>query len=124
MHPRPHPTHTSPFCSHLQGRQQWVLEYEGEWVQGVRQGRGVRDYASGESYEGDFSAGMRHGQGRYAFANTDVYAGEWVDDRRTGHGTYFYANGDVFIGALSSLAEMKWRATPATVTGGSRPPLT
>ena len=78
-----------------------MLEYEGEWVQGVRQGHGTREYASGESYEGDFSAGMRHGHGRYAFANTDIYAGEWVDDRRSGHGTYFYANGDVFIGKLT-----------------------
>ncbi len=76
----------------------WAVEYEGDWVQGARQGRGVRDYTSGERYDGDFAGGARHGHGRYSFANGDVYSGEWVDDRRTGHGTYIYANGDVFVG--------------------------
>ena len=66
----------------LKSNKQWELEYEGEWVQGMRQGRGLRQYSNGEQYEGDFSAGQRHGYGRYTFANGDVYAGEWVDDRR------------------------------------------
>jgi hypothetical protein len=75
-----------------------MLEYEGSWIQGVRQGHGIREYLNGERYEGDFVAGARHGHGRYSFTNGDVYAGEWVDDRRTGHGTYFYSNGDIFVG--------------------------
>ena len=83
---------------------QYVEEYEGEWMQGVRQGNGMKLYANGESYEGDFVAGLRHGRGRYNFTNGDVYNGEWVDDRRTGHGTYFYANGDVFIGGFAPLS--------------------
>ncbi|GAX83590.1 hypothetical protein CEUSTIGMA_g11015.t1 [Chlamydomonas eustigma] len=76
----------------------WLLEYEGDWIQGIRQGHGIREYVNGEQYDGDFVAGARHGHGRYSFTNGDVYAGEWVDDRRTGHGTYLYSNGDIFVG--------------------------
>lgn len=90
----------------------WMMEYEGEWVQGIREGHGVRSYPNGEAYEGDFTAGVRHGHGRYSFTNKDVYAGEWVDDRRTGHGTYFYANGDVFVGEHHSVIDGPCRGKP------------
>uniref|UniRef100_A0A7R9V367 MORN repeat-containing protein 3 n=1 Tax=Chlamydomonas euryale TaxID=1486919 RepID=A0A7R9V367_9CHLO len=76
-----------------------TLEYEGSYVQGVREGDGTRYYASGEQYTGDFVAGLRHGHGRFFFDAGNVYAGEWVNDRRTGHGTLFLANGDVFVGS-------------------------
>lgn len=90
-----------------------MMEYEGEWVQGIREGHGVRSYPNGEAYEGDFTAGVRHGHGRYSFTNKDVYAGEWVDDRRTGHGTYFYANGDVFVGERHSVINGPCRGKPS-----------
>lgn len=76
----------------------WVLEYEGSWIQGIREGEGTKIYPNGEEYHGDFVAGLRHGHGRYKFTSGDCYSGEWVDDQRTGHGTYFYSNGDVHVG--------------------------
>eukprot|EP00195_Chlamydomonas_chlamydogama_P011884 CAMPEP_0202890548 /NCGR_PEP_ID=MMETSP1392-20130828/910_1 /ASSEMBLY_ACC=CAM_ASM_000868 /TAXON_ID=225041 /ORGANISM="Chlamydomonas chlamydogama, Strain SAG 11-48b" /LENGTH=466 /DNA_ID=CAMNT_0049574137 /DNA_START=156 /DNA_END=1559 /DNA_ORIENTATION=+ len=91
---RPHGT--GKFFTTKDGRSE--LQYEGDWVQGIREGKGVRYYPNGETYTGDFVANVRHGYGRYVFENGDVYAGEWTDDRRTGQGTFYYTNGDVFIG--------------------------
>ncbi len=80
------------------GRGGYVLQYEGDWLQGTKEGNGTRYYHNGETYSGDFVANIRHGRGRYFFASGDMYAGEWVDDKRTGHGTYYYVNGDIFTG--------------------------
>lgn len=88
-------------CICAQGPGQFELQYEGEWVQGRREGLGTRYYHNNESYSGQFVANIRHGFGRYFFNNGDVYAGEWVDDRRTGRGTYYHANGDIFVGEWS-----------------------
>lgn len=85
-------------AANTQGPGLFELQYEGEWVQGRREGLGTRYYHNHESYSGQFVANIRHGFGRFFFGNGDVYAGEWVDDRRTGRGTLYYSNGDIFVG--------------------------
>mmetsp|Transcript_12168 Transcript_12168/g.21804 ORF Transcript_12168/g.21804 Transcript_12168/m.21804 type:complete len:543 (-) Transcript_12168:277-1905(-) len=75
-----------------------VLQYEGSWVHGRREGRGTRYYPNGEVYTGDWMANLRHGIGRHEFENGDVYSGEWADDKRTGRGTMYFRNGDIFVG--------------------------
>ena len=40
-----------------------TLLYEGEWVKGIRQGKGTYKYASGEEYTGEWYMNERHGQG-------------------------------------------------------------
>lgn len=91
----------------LQSPGVYELQYEGEWVQGRKEGLGTRYYHNNESYSGQFVADIRHGFGRYFFSNGDVYAGEWLDNRRTGRGTFFYANGDIFVGGCWA----RWHAT-------------
>ena len=74
------------------------LEYDGEWVQGRREGSGTMYYRSGEWYRGSFLANDRHGSGQYEYRNRDVYVGEWHVGRRRGLGTLYYANGDCYVG--------------------------
>ena len=74
------------------------LEYDGEWVQGRREGTGTVYYRTGEWYRGAFLANQRHGQGQYEYRNHDVYVGEWHVGRRRGLGTLYYASGDCYVG--------------------------
>lgn len=59
---------------------QYTLQYEGDWVQGRREGEGTRWYLNGESYSGAFVANIRHGQGRYEFVNVSGMASFRSDD--------------------------------------------
>lgn len=81
---------------------EWETQYEGDWIQGRREGRGSRYYNSGETYTGDFVANLRHGNGRYEYSSGDTYAGQWCDDKRHGAGTIYFASGDIFIGNFYS----------------------
>lgn len=57
--------------------------YDGDWEAGKMHGKGIykfydpiKDkYAS--KYEGDFNNGMREGKGKMTYANHDVYVGSW-----------------------------------------------
>uniref|UniRef100_A0A668AD38 Alsin Rho guanine nucleotide exchange factor ALS2 n=1 Tax=Myripristis murdjan TaxID=586833 RepID=A0A668AD38_9TELE len=85
--------------------------YEGRWLAGKPNGRGVLKwpdgriytgtfkngledgYASGEVYEGSFQDGMRHGHGmlRSGKLNTSspsVFIGQWLHDKKTGYGVF------------------------------------
>ncbi|GLC46295.1 hypothetical protein PLESTB_000996000 [Pleodorina starrii] len=77
---------------------EWILQYDGDWIQGRREGYGTRYYPTGEVYSGDWVANIRHGTGRYEYANGDMYVGQWADDKRNGAGTLYMASGDIFIG--------------------------
>ena len=49
-------------------------------------------------YQGDFVNGKKSGKGKYTFANGDIYDGEWVEDKMSGQGIYTFANGDKYEG--------------------------
>lgn len=87
-----------PTPSPLQRALEWTVQYEGDWVQGRREGHGTRYYSNGETYTGHFAANLRHGSGRYEYESGDVYAGQWLDDKRQGAGTVYFGTGDIFIG--------------------------
>ncbi|DBA90468.1 TPA: hypothetical protein ACH3X1_003733 [Trebouxia sp. C0004] len=74
------------------------LQYDGEWVRGMREGCGTCLYYNGETYQGQWISNQRHGQGRMQYSNGDAYEGLWIKDHRNGLAKYFYANGDVFVG--------------------------
>merc|ERR1712038_1237143 len=112
-------------AAHGYGVMRWQNgdRYEGDWVEGMRQGRGKYTCkASGGQYEGDYRGDKKEGTGRYVWSNGDWYQGEWAAGCRHGAGTYVwkeknekyegdwkegikegngkftYANGDVFTG--------------------------
>lgn len=57
--------------------------YVGEWVNGVRQGRGVRYFRDGSLYTGQWLAGRPHGQGSWS-SHGRTCIGTWVQGVRRG----------------------------------------
>lgn len=78
--------------------------YEGAtysgYVNELRQpdGKGKMKYSDGCLYDGDWVDGVREGQGRMEYAN-GVYEGQWKNDRKNGVGTYTWSDGKKYEGA-------------------------
>ena len=49
---------------------------------------GQRTYSNGAQYVGEFMAGLRHGKGTHTYSNGSKYVGNWEDDKRDGQGTF------------------------------------
>lgn len=49
----PYPTPSRRGRPQTHGSSEMVVQYEGEWVQGRRAGKGTRYYANGETYTGE-----------------------------------------------------------------------
>ena len=72
--------------------------YGGDFVDGKRTGKGVYTWANGNRYEGDFVADKTNGKGIQTWANGERYEGDFVDDKRTGKGILTNANGERYEG--------------------------
>lgn len=88
--------------------------YDGDWVMGLREGRGT--YWNGVSglYIGQWRDDLRHGQGAYFHGikdwspnkyteywlreNVENYSGDFVDDLYQGKGTYRWPDGQRYVG--------------------------
>ncbi|MBR6797020.1 MAG: hypothetical protein IKM53_06705, partial [Clostridia bacterium] len=72
--------------------------YEGNYVNDVRNGKGVLTLASGEKYDGHFANDLKHGNGTLNFENGEVYSGGFVngklDTRLTDENGKFILNSD------------------------------
>jgi hypothetical protein len=79
------------------GRGVWVGAdgdtYDGDFVDGVREGIGTLTTADGATYAGDWSRGRRHGQGQATWPDGSSYTGAWERDRRHGQGALRMADG-------------------------------
>ena len=62
-------------------------EYQGDWVEGVKQGTGKITYPDGAVYEGQIVNGQREGQGTLTMPDGLVYVGLWRDGRLTPRAT-------------------------------------
>ena len=67
------------------------FRFEGDFVNGKREGRGFLKDPDGGTYDGMWSNDFFNGQGT-------KYTGEWKDGIQDGYGIYFYANGDKYTG--------------------------
>ena len=82
-----------------------VNRYKGEWVNGLANGKGVREYfgSSDNSHsiiECNFVDGSANGYGKQTFDITQdderfkpYYEGEFKNGKHHGNGTYYYGNG-------------------------------
>ena len=43
-------------------------------------------WAKGDQYEGEFSNGMKNGKGLFIWSNGNKYDGDWKDNQRHGKG--------------------------------------
>ncbi|WP_067749882.1 MORN repeat-containing protein [Orrella dioscoreae] len=76
--------------------------YQGEFRDGLREGRGIQHYGNGDIYAGQWRGGKRDGEGTYWFGKAspwagDRYQGHWRQDEYAGAGKYTFApSGDSY----------------------------
>ena len=72
-------------------------EYDGDIIDGKRDGNGKMTYKHGDVYDGKWENDKRHGKGvfRYAFG---VYEGDWMDDKMHGKGVILNRMGGKYEG--------------------------
>lgn len=59
------------------------IEYEGEWKNGLKHGKGKFYWRNGDMYEGGWENGLKHGKGTLTSVGL-IYTGTWVNDCREG----------------------------------------
>ena len=90
--------------------------YVGNWVIGIREGRGTHWNGKGKLYIGQWENNKRNGQGSYIFnlprwnenehsefwlkENFENYSGSFVDDHYQGQGTYRWPGGQKYVGGF------------------------
>lgn len=72
--------------------------YEGDFVNGKREGQAVFTFKNGQIYTGRFSNDRINGKGKMSFPNGGVYEGNWVDGRIEGQGIYTAKDGGYHSG--------------------------
>ena len=76
--------------------------YEGEFKNGLREGKGTMNYKNGFIYEGDWKNDRREGRGLLYKENDKLkkerYEGEFKDGKIEGKGISYYSNGDKYEG--------------------------
>lgn len=85
--------------------------FEGHWLAGVLDGRGIHVDADGNRYEGRFVAGVPNGQGRLTMATGEIFTGPFLDGQKNGTGRTRLAGGTVYTSQWIRGEEV----------GGSRP---
>uniref|UniRef100_A0A3Q2E2D9 Ankyrin repeat and MYND domain containing 1 n=1 Tax=Cyprinodon variegatus TaxID=28743 RepID=A0A3Q2E2D9_CYPVA len=63
-----------------------------------RQGFGVQEWPDGSKYEGEFVEGLKHGKGRYTSRNGEYYEGFFYKDFKHGDAVYCWPTGHTFTG--------------------------
>ena len=72
--------------------------YDGEWENDKENGYGVYTWPNGDKYDGHFRNGLRNGRGTYTWPSGEKYVGQWLNGKRNGQGTDYYSNGDKYVG--------------------------
>lgn len=75
--------------------------YDGDYMNGERNGYGECAYDNGDKYIGTWKDGAANGVGRYAFARGGFYFGQFSNGRVDGYGVYFDGN-DYHIGVFEN----------------------
>ena len=73
-------------------------KYIGQILNGLREGKGIYYYKSGDRYEGYFRNGKQEGKGIYYYNDGDRYEGDFRNGKKEGKGIYYYNNGDRSMG--------------------------
>jgi hypothetical protein len=81
-----------------------ISSYHGNFLAGMKHGKGIKLMPNGDHYEGDFREDYRDGHGVYVWGDKtkwagDRYEGEYRRDLRHGWGVFQWGNGDRYEGA-------------------------
>lgn len=69
-----------------------IIEYEGDFVEGEKEGRGKALLANGSTYEGEFAKGQLTGFGKMKWKNGNYFEGEFRGSKRNGRGVLKFYN--------------------------------
>ena len=72
--------------------------YDGQWLGGLRHGRGVMSFKDGTTYEGTWYLGYAHGYGKFTQVKGETYEGEWAYNMYHGKGMSTHVNFFVYEG--------------------------
>jgi hypothetical protein len=78
----------------------WGDRYEGGLKNGELNGHGAVQYADGGTYIGAWVSGKKEGRGVESWPNGNRYKGEFVNNLRHGYGTFMYDDGEVYTGSF------------------------
>ncbi|CAN9498441.1 unnamed protein product [Ophioblennius macclurei] len=100
----PPDSRTASYTFYKEGRLKDAT-YEGRWLSGKPNGRGVLKWTDGRIYTGLFRNGLEDGFGELVAPNktlnkNDHYQGQWKEGKMHGLGTYRYASGEVYEGSF------------------------
>lgn len=73
-------------------------KYEGEVLNGQREGYGVYYYQNGDKYEGIWSKNKKHGMGSMCYKDGNMYIGQWKNSEKHGTGVFYYKTGEKYEG--------------------------
>ena len=87
--------------------------YEGDLVNGKKQGKGTLKFNDGTVYEGDFIDDKYEGNGKLKFKNGCIYEGNFNNNLINGKGKYIYNdgkeyNGDFQMGLKHGFGRLSW----------------
>ncbi|KAM4738899.1 ankyrin repeat and MYND domain-containing protein 1 [Anableps anableps] len=84
--------------------QEWPdgSKYEGEFVDGLKHGKGRYSWRNGESYEGFFYKDFKHGDGVYCWPTGHKFTGKFYLNRKEGYGQLNFPGGAIFQGLYHS----------------------
>ncbi len=64
-------------------------------LEDIPNGKGTATYTNGDKYDGDFVNGLREGFGTYYWADGEKFEGKFKNNKRNGFGKYFDAKGNL-----------------------------
>ena len=65
-----------------------ILSYEGDYLDGMKNGKGKFIWADKSTYEGEFNNNNIHGFGTYHWSDDRTYTGEWINNKMNGQGKF------------------------------------
>ena len=81
--------------------------YEGEYLDGKYNGKGIAFYKDQGAYESEWKDGAKNGKGIFKYINGDVYEGEFMENTLDGFGKKTYSNGRIEEGLWENNEFMK-----------------
>ena len=72
--------------------------YEGDMVDGKRNGKGTYKRNDGNSYSGYWENDQKNGYGSYNWKDGESYTGNWKNNKKNGYGIYTYSDGERWSG--------------------------
>ena len=60
------------------------INMSGNWLQGIRSGKGSQKYLNGDNYVGNWEKGERNGFGIYTDSKGNIFEGNWKNNLKNG----------------------------------------